>query len=84
MGWADLERILKTHWGSPSDISGFAFVNAHLGRKVKNIKRPDYYPAQALVFDTLQAEILDCWWCVIYFVSLNLLVADYFPSSTLR
>lgn len=63
MGWADLERILSTHWGKStlSDISSFAFVNERLGRKVKNVRRPDYYPAQALVFDTLRAEILDCW-----------------------
>ncbi|TFY76680.1 hypothetical protein EWM64_g7330 [Hericium alpestre] len=32
-----------------------------MGRNVKNIKRPDYYPAQHLVFDTLKVEILDCW-----------------------
>ncbi|THG93322.1 hypothetical protein EW026_g7883 [Hermanssonia centrifuga] len=65
MGWADLERILSTHWGaaqSISDCSTFAFMNEKLGRKVKNIKRPDFYPAQGLVFDTLQAEVLDCWW----------------------
>lgn len=55
MGWADLERILSTHWGSSaSDASTFQFVNELLGRKVKNIKRPDYYPAQSLVFDTLK------------------------------
>ncbi|THH01002.1 hypothetical protein EW026_g1593 [Hermanssonia centrifuga] len=64
MGWADLERILSTHWSkknSASDISTFHFMNEKLGRKVKNVKRPDFYPAQALVFDTLQAEVLDCW-----------------------
>ncbi|PSS06894.1 hypothetical protein PHLCEN_2v3496 [Hermanssonia centrifuga] len=64
MGWADLERILSTHWSKSnvvSDISSFCFVNEKLGRKVKNIKRPDFYPAQALVFDTLHAEVLDCW-----------------------
>ncbi|KAI0071660.1 hypothetical protein K474DRAFT_1606546, partial [Panus rudis PR-1116 ss-1] len=43
------------------EISSFAFVNERLGRKVKNVKRPDFYPAQALVFDTLEAEVLDCW-----------------------
>lgn len=63
MGWADLERILATHWGSSdcSDISTFGFVNEHIARKVKNVKRPDFYPTQALVFDTLRAEVLDCW-----------------------
>ncbi|KAI0070450.1 hypothetical protein K474DRAFT_1608657, partial [Panus rudis PR-1116 ss-1] len=61
MGWSDLERILATHWGNQSDISTFAYMNERLNRKVKNVKRPDYYPAQALVFDTLQAEVLDCW-----------------------
>lgn len=65
MGWADLERILATHWGlktgSETDASTFTSVNELLGRKVKNVKRPDYYPAQALVFDTLRIEVLDCW-----------------------
>ncbi|KAI0693209.1 hypothetical protein BC835DRAFT_1491070 [Cytidiella melzeri] len=71
MGWSDLERILDTHWGPKScskesevrieDVSTFSFVNELLGRKVKNMKRPDYYPAQALVFDTLRAEVLECW-----------------------
>jgi len=32
-----------------------------LGRKVKDVKCPDYYPAQCLIFDTLKAEVLDCW-----------------------
>lgn len=71
MGWSDLERILDTHWGSTShtekgemhseDASTFGFINELLGQKVKNVKRPDYYPAQALVFDTLCAEVLKCW-----------------------
>ncbi|KAI0077435.1 hypothetical protein K474DRAFT_1771763 [Panus rudis PR-1116 ss-1] len=61
LGWSDLERILATHWGNQSDISSFAYMNQRLSRKVKNVKRPDFYPAQALVFDTLQAEVLDCW-----------------------
>lgn len=66
MGWADLERILATHWGPESsdaagDISTFQAVNILLGRKVKNVKWPDYYPAQALIFDNLRIEILDCW-----------------------
>ncbi|KAI0702349.1 hypothetical protein BC835DRAFT_1303523 [Cytidiella melzeri] len=65
MGWADLERILATHWGPKSGfedyISTLACVNELLGCKVKNVKRPDYYPAQALVFDTLRVEIINCW-----------------------
>ncbi|KAI0082974.1 hypothetical protein BDY19DRAFT_901160 [Irpex rosettiformis] len=65
MGWADLERILATHWGltngSESDISTFSFINELLRRKVKNVRRPDYYPAQALVFDNLRMEVIDCW-----------------------
>jgi hypothetical protein len=61
MGWADLERILKTHWGLADDLSGFCATNILLGRKVKNTERPDYYPAQHLVFDNLKAEVLDCW-----------------------
>ncbi|THH04412.1 hypothetical protein EW146_g10186 [Bondarzewia mesenterica] len=63
MGWADLERVLNTHWGNAQvdDPSSFGSANILLGRKVKDVKRPDYYPAQHLVFDTLKADILDCW-----------------------
>jgi hypothetical protein len=66
MGWADLERVLFTHWGSDSgddigDISTFRAVNILLGQKVKDMKRLDNYPAQGLIFDNLKLEILDCW-----------------------
>jgi len=63
MGWADLEHVLKTHWGGSAsdDLLGFCATNILLGRKVKDTKRPDYYPAQHLIFDNLKAEILDCW-----------------------
>ncbi|GJE92463.1 hypothetical protein PsYK624_086170 [Phanerochaete sordida] len=62
MGWSDLERILSTHWGTDiTDISTLAFMNEHLGRNVKNVKRPDFYPAQALVFDTLRSDVVSCW-----------------------
>lgn len=63
MGWADLERVLNTHWGPEAgdDVSTFCHANVLLGRKVKDVTRPDYYPAQHLVFDTLKTEILDCW-----------------------
>ncbi|KAF7983685.1 hypothetical protein HWV62_19613 [Athelia sp. TMB] len=66
MGWADLERVIATHWGpetgaAMADLSTFKAANVLLNRKVKNCKRPDYYPAQGLVFDTLRLEVLDCW-----------------------
>lgn len=66
MGWADLERVITTHWGLKTgdgveDLSSFRAVNTLLGRKVKDETRPDYYPAQGLVFDNLRLEILDCW-----------------------
>jgi hypothetical protein len=67
MGWADLERILSTHWGQTAsnsetgDMSSFCFVNTILKRKIKDVKRPDYYPTQNFIFDTLRAEIVDCW-----------------------
>lgn len=64
MGWADLERILSTHWGgnqAAGDISSYCFTNLILKRNIKNTKRPDYYPTQGFIFDTLKAEILDCW-----------------------
>ena len=55
-GWADLERVLFTHWGSDSkgdvgDISTFRAVNILLRWKVKDTKCPDYYLAQGLIFD---------------------------------
>jgi hypothetical protein len=66
MGWAALECVLSTHWGSDSkddvgDISTFWMTNILLRHKVKDMKCPDYYPAQALIFDNLKLEILDCW-----------------------
>ncbi|KAK7026542.1 hypothetical protein R3P38DRAFT_2527715 [Favolaschia claudopus] len=67
MGWADLERVLSTHWGRTNsnaemgDMSSFYFINTILKRKIKDVKRPDYYPTQNFVFDTLRAEIIDCW-----------------------
>ncbi|KAJ7622594.1 hypothetical protein DFH06DRAFT_1105137 [Mycena polygramma] len=67
MGWADLERILSTHWGKTAtnsetgDMSSFYFINTILKRKIKDVKRPDYYPTQNFIFDTLRAEIIDCW-----------------------
>ncbi|KAJ7165025.1 hypothetical protein C8R46DRAFT_1220165 [Mycena filopes] len=67
MGWADLERILSTHWGRTAshselgDMSSFYFINTILKRKIKDVKRPDYYPTQNFIFDTLRAEIVDCW-----------------------
>lgn len=66
MGWADLERILSTHWGKASDIehgdmSTFHFTHVILKRKIKDVARPDYYPAQSFVFDNLKIEVLDCW-----------------------
>lgn len=66
MGWADLERVLSTHWGKPSDIqhgdmSTFYFTNIILRRKIKDSARPDYYPTQGFIFDNLMVEIMDCW-----------------------
>ncbi|KAJ7230881.1 hypothetical protein C8J57DRAFT_1730455 [Mycena rebaudengoi] len=67
IGWADLERILSTHWGKTEsgsefgDMSSFYFVNTILKRKIKDVKRPDYYPTQNFIFDSLRTEILDCW-----------------------
>jgi hypothetical protein len=68
MGWADLERVLSTHWGKTSgnngehgDMSSFYFTNVILKRKIKDVKRPDFYPTQAFIFDNLKVEILDCW-----------------------
>ncbi|KZP17824.1 hypothetical protein FIBSPDRAFT_864446 [Athelia psychrophila] len=36
-------------------------MNILLGRKVKNSDRPNYYPAQHLAFDILNAEVFDFW-----------------------
>lgn len=53
----DLERVLDTRWGPDSgdgggDISTLRVSNVLLNRKVKNTKRPDYYPAQGLIFES--------------------------------
>ncbi|KAF8596322.1 hypothetical protein BDV93DRAFT_572129 [Ceratobasidium sp. AG-I] len=63
MGWADLARIINNYWGKPatSDPSSLWYTCGLLGRKVKPGVRPEYYPALALVFDTLKADVLDCW-----------------------
>lgn len=61
MGWADLERILDTHWGNDKDSASYKLANAWLEGDVKNAKRPDYYPAQRLVFDTLKADVIECF-----------------------
>jgi len=66
MGWADLARIIATHWGK-DNREGFTLqaMNVSLGRNVKKVLRPDYYPAQKLVFDTLYGEVIDCFRCVV-------------------
>jgi len=48
MGWADLEHVLSTHWGTSqvNDLLTYLSTNILLGRKVKDVKWPDYYPAQ--------------------------------------
>ncbi|KAI0038007.1 hypothetical protein FA95DRAFT_1506196 [Auriscalpium vulgare] len=73
MGWSDLERILNTHWGKSqaNDISSFKTTNNIMGRKVQDVKRPDYYPAQHLVFDNLKVEVLDCWRCLLDVTDLS-------------
>lgn len=58
MGWADIERVLKTHWGNKRDPSSFEVLNSWLKRKVRDVKRPDYYPALHLIFDTLRGDLL--------------------------
>ncbi|KAG9125591.1 hypothetical protein FRC07_006957 [Ceratobasidium sp. 392] len=78
MGWADLARLISTHWGEPNskDPSTLWHNCALLGRKVKPIDRPDYYPAQRLVFDTLEANVIDCWRNILYGVTRLLLGID--------
>ncbi|EUC67534.1 hypothetical protein RSOL_553220, partial [Rhizoctonia solani AG-3 Rhs1AP] len=63
MGWADLARLISTHWGQAAtkDPSNLWHKCALLGRNVKPAERPDYYSAQSLVFDVLEADVLDCW-----------------------
>ncbi|CUA74737.1 Transmembrane protein 245 [Mus musculus] [Rhizoctonia solani] len=63
MGWADLARLISTHWGQPAtkDPSNLWHKCALLGRNVKPAERPDYYSAQALILDVLEADVLDCW-----------------------
>ncbi|KAI0314695.1 hypothetical protein OF83DRAFT_1044087, partial [Amylostereum chailletii] len=44
-----------------ADLSSFLSINFLLGRTVKDVKRPDYYPTLHLLCDTLIAAVLDCW-----------------------
>ncbi|KAG9093364.1 hypothetical protein FRC06_011545 [Ceratobasidium sp. 370] len=44
-----------------ADPSSLWFSCGLLARKVKPVTRPEYYPALALVTDTLEADVLDCW-----------------------
>ena len=62
MMWADLARIIGTHWGT-DNREGMTFQAASvlLERNVKRVLRPDFYPAQRLIFDTLRGEVLDCF-----------------------
>ncbi|KAG8711444.1 hypothetical protein FRC08_015873 [Ceratobasidium sp. 394] len=73
MGWADLARLISSYWGIPntSDPSTFWHNAALLNSKVKPVDRPDYYPAQRLVFDTLEADVIDCWRLMIGTHDLN-------------
>ncbi|KAF8175500.1 hypothetical protein K438DRAFT_1979721 [Mycena galopus ATCC 62051] len=50
-----------SRYGWTGDMSSYYFINTILKRKIKNVKRPDYYPTQNFIFDTLKAEIIDCW-----------------------
>lgn len=63
MGWADLARVIRTHYGSGAagDPSALHHVNVLLKRRVKDEDRPDFYPALRLVLETLKADVLDCW-----------------------
>jgi hypothetical protein len=87
MGWADLERVLSTHWGQTAsnselgDMSSFYFINTILKRKIKDVKRPDYYPTQNFIFDTLKVEIINCWKSVVSFFCIQILT---YPQSSPR
>ncbi|EUC59337.1 hypothetical protein RSOL_308820 [Rhizoctonia solani AG-3 Rhs1AP] len=64
MGWANMARIISTYWGKgvSRDASTFWHVCSLLGQtRVKPIDRPEYYPTQALIHQTLEADVLDCW-----------------------
>ncbi|KZV86744.1 hypothetical protein EXIGLDRAFT_621471 [Exidia glandulosa HHB12029] len=63
MGWADLARVISTHYGrnAAGDPSTFKHVNVLLKRRVKDEDRPDFYPALKLVSETLKADTLNCW-----------------------
>ncbi|KAK7000932.1 hypothetical protein R3P38DRAFT_2796738 [Favolaschia claudopus] len=95
MGWADLERILSTHWGRTNsnaetgDMSSYYFINTILKRKIKDVKRPNYYPTQNIVFDTLRAKVIDCWKVMlgtedleVYFKTNPIPIEDIFELGT--
>lgn len=63
MGWADLARLIQTHYGrgAGGDPSALHHINVLLKRRVKDEDRPDFYPALRLVSETLKADTLNCW-----------------------
>ncbi|EJD50314.1 hypothetical protein AURDEDRAFT_160846 [Auricularia subglabra TFB-10046 SS5] len=67
MGWADLARVIHTHYGkgAAGDPSALHHVNVILKRRVKDEDRPDFYPALRLVSELLKADTLDCWMIVL-------------------
>ncbi|KAG8730374.1 hypothetical protein FRC11_006856 [Ceratobasidium sp. 423] len=78
MGWADLSRIINTHWGKPAspDPSSLWHNATLLSSKVKPGARPDYYSSLALALNTLEADVLDCWRLLLSTDNLDL----YFTS----
>ena len=61
--WTDLSRIYEAHWdslGSP-DPSTLGHSANHIRRKApSNVKKVDYYPYSQLLYQVLDARILDC------------------------
>jgi hypothetical protein len=65
MQWADLACCVNTHWGTNNrEGTSLEVINVQLRRSVKPVLQPNFYSSQKLLFDTLRAEVLDCFWCV--------------------
>lgn len=68
--WTDLSRIYEAHWDGllSSDPSSIGHSANQLKRKApSNLKKVDYYPYSELVYQILDARILDCWRLVLIF-----------------
>ncbi|EJD47521.1 hypothetical protein AURDEDRAFT_163392, partial [Auricularia subglabra TFB-10046 SS5] len=77
--WAEI-MALWWHMAASGDPSAVSHVNVLLKRHVKDVDRPDYYPALRLVSQTLKADVLDCWRHILGVEKLSAAFSNSIPS----